>query len=220
MIVVRARLLAREDARVPLRPVDLRIRLHPLLVGMPPARFDDAVRPVGPPDQHDRVVVDGVRAVPRADGRADALGRGIAEDEPSRVDRVHAHVHEAASASERGVDEPPRGTPAGVDPVSPGLDDLAELARDDPVSHRDHVVVEPPAVGDHQGGAASMGRVDHRVALRDGDRHRLLDEHVLARFQEGDGLLGVERVRRGDDRRLDGLVGRERSPVGDRAGIA
>src|SRR5439155_11795842 len=81
MIVILAWRLTREDARVPLRAVDLRVGFHPLLVGMPPARFDHAVRPGGPSDQQDAVVIDGIRAVPRPDGSADPLGGRVAQDE-------------------------------------------------------------------------------------------------------------------------------------------
>ena len=68
-------------------------------------------------------------------------------------------------------------------------------------------------MGDHQGRAAGAGSRDHRVALRDREGHRLLDQDMLPGVQERDRLLGVQRVRRRDDDRVQVVPRRERPPV-------
>ena len=80
--------------------------------------------------------------------------------------------------------------------------------------------MEPPAVGHHQPRAAVAGGRDHGVGLGQGAGHRLLDQHVPARLQEGDGLGGVEGVGGGDHDRVDLRVGGQGPPVGGDPGDA
>ena len=105
------------------------------MCGVPPTRLDDRVRPLGPRDQQDAVVVHVVGAVARADHRADATRRRVAEQVAHGVDRVHAHVGQRSAARERLLREPARGAPAGVHAVPAGLHDLAQLAGHDPGAH-------------------------------------------------------------------------------------
>ena len=46
--------------------------------------------------------------------------------------------------------------------------------------------------------AARARDVEHRVGIRERERHRLLDDHVLAGAHRGDRAFGVLRVRRAD----------------------
>ena len=183
-------------------------------MGVPPTGFDDRVRPLGPRDQQDAVVVHVVGAVARADHRADATGRRVAEQVAHGVDRVHAHIGQRPTARERLLREPPRGAPAGMHPVSPRLDDLAQLTGHDARAHGLDVRVEPPAVRHHQRRAAAGRRLDHRVAFGHRGRHRLLDQDMLPGLEQRDRLGRVQRVGRGHDRRIDLGIAGQGLPVG------
>ena len=114
----------------------------------------------------------------------------------------------------------PAGPQPGVDSVPPGLHDLAQLAGLDPRTHRLHVGVEPPAMGHHQRRRAGRGRLDHRVALGDRGRHRLLHQDMRAAREQRDRLRRMQRVGRGHHRRVDVGIARQRLPVGRDTGDA
>ncbi len=208
------------DPRVAAGAVQLGVRLEAGQVRLPPAALDDRVRAVRPGDQQDPVVIDVVRAVAGADRRADPLRIGVAQQVARRVDRVHAHVHQTAAARQLRIGEPAGRAPGRVHAVAAGLDDLPQLAGLDPPPQRLDVGVEPPAVGDHQHPARRVRGRDHRLGLLQRGRHRLLDQHVLARLQAGDRLLGVQAVRRAHHHGIDLRVGGQLAPVGGRAGDA
>ena len=62
-------------------------------------------------------------------------------------------------------------------------------------------------VADDQMEIRPLGRRDHRIAVGQGQRHRLFDQDMLALRQGVDRLLGMELVRRSDVDRLDVRVG-------------
>ena len=51
---------------------------------------------------------------------------------------------------------------------------------------------------EHQASAASLDRLDHLVRFIERDRHRLFQDHMDAGFGGSDGMLGVDRIGRGD----------------------
>ena len=59
----------------------------------------------------------------------------------------------------------------------------------------------------------ALDRRDDAVAVREGERDRLFQDHVLATLGRHDGVLGVELVRRRDVDRLDGRVLAQRAGV-------
>ena len=69
----------------------------------------------------------------------------------------------------------------------------------DPAEHR----VEAAVVRHPQPHAVGATGVDHRATLRSGEGHRLLAEHVPARFGRGDGLRRVQVDGRGHVDRVD-----------------
>ena len=126
---------------------------------------------------------------------------------PHEIDGVHAKVDQAPSARRGALEEPGRlwrprlrtGVPEG-DPEAGDIADgaLAHLLRGRRERRREPRVLER---NEHTPGA--LGGGDHLVGIGDRARHRLVDEHVLARAERGhrDGV--VLRVRRGDDDRVD-----------------
>ena len=69
-------------------------------------------------------------------------------------------------------------------------------------------------MGDHQRCTRRASSLQHRIALLDGGRHRLLDHDRRARSQQRDRLWGVQRVRGRHDGGIDVGIGGERFPVG------
>jgi hypothetical protein len=64
-------------------------------------------------------------------------------------------------------------------------------------------IVEVQPVGDHQLDVVAPARLDHLLALADGDCHRLLAEHVHPDTRGADGVFLVHGVRQGDVDRID-----------------
>jgi hypothetical protein len=73
-------------------------------------------------------------------------------------------------------------------------------------------------VGDAEPHAIGAPRGDHPVAGGEVERHRLLAQHVLARFGGCDGLIGVQVNRRRDVDGVDSRVADALAPVGVRLG--
>ena len=88
--------------------------------------------------------------------------------------------------------------PPGAQKVSP-LKGAECPALDQPPGFT-HLDAGPLLEGDSQQATALLSLGDHPVRLGYLDRDRLLDEDVLSSTQASDGQLGVERVRRQDDR--------------------
>lgn len=65
------------------------------------------------------------------------------------------------------------------------------------------------AVPDEEMHAADISGLDHRLAVGDGQRHRLLDEDMLAMGRREADMGDMELVRGGDVERLDRVVGAE-----------
>ena len=86
---------------------------------------------------------------------------------------------------------------------------LADGPARDQVRQLHHVGVLVHAVGDHQRRAGASGSRDHRLAIGDGVGHRLLQQHVDARFQGGFGEFTVAEHRRGHVDRVDVPAGQQ-----------
>ena len=98
--------------------------------------------------------------------------------------------------------------------------DRDESARDLPAVavEREHlgedvVGVAAPLVAGLERDARLLRHARHRLALGDGERHRLLAEHVLAGLHRGDGDDGVPVVGRADAHGVDRRVGDHVAPV-------
>ena len=89
----------------------------------------------------------------------------------------------------RSSSQHPVGIRRNVDraeaPQAAGCDDFA---------HRTDVQLETVCVPGNEGDAVLFGGGDHAVGLFKRDRHRLLDDHVLAVLQCLDGVLAVKTV--------------------------
>src|SRR5262249_18669621 len=102
--------------------------------GLPPATLHERALAALPLNQDDAVVVDGVRAVRRADRGDDAPGRRLAEQEAHRVAGVDAHVHQRPATREVGIGEPAPRPPVGMYAVAVRANDPSELAGRDRVA--------------------------------------------------------------------------------------
>src|SRR4029453_10068294 len=69
--------------------------------------------------------------------------------------------------------------------------------------------VVPRLEADTETDTRLAGRLDHRAAVRLAQRHRLLDEHVLARRDRDLGLAAMLVVWRGDENGVDRGGGRQ-----------
>ena len=93
----------------------------------------------------------------------------------------------------------------------------AERSGRDLVLERDPHGVEPVLEAHRVRDTGALGGVEHvlRVVGVDGDR--LLAQHVLARLDRGDGLLGMELHRRAHRDEVEVVTTDELAPVGGRA---
>ena len=157
------------------------------------------------------------RFVPIAGDRADRADR-LPREPPHDIDlmRALAEYHPAAARriellrAARAIDE--IGEVEGQD-----LAQRAMIARGDQSGGGAHRRVEPVARPDHQHAIEAARRLRHRRAIGDGDRHRLFDQHMLARLDRGDRLRGMMFVRRGDIERID-IRRAEHRPQGRKGG--
>ena len=135
---------------------------------------------------------------------------GLAEEQVREGQRVDAHVEQRARAELRGR---AAGRRAGVD-------DEAELgvqvARGAERALAESVAATARTTGWHAVHIASISSRSRRSASanscsasRGAQRDRLLAEHVLAGLEGGGDVLDVQRVRRRDVDRVDGLVGEQ-----------
>ena len=98
---------------------------------------------------------------------------------------------------------------AEVEPVAVDVVDVAELARVGDLLQLDHARVVLEQVADHQDLARALGRGRDLLGVGDGLRQRLLDEAVLAGLERLEREVGVGRHRRGDDHRVERVVGEQ-----------
>src|SRR6185312_350139 len=82
----------------------------------------------------------------------------------------------------------------------------ADLAARDDRAGAANGLIEAVAVADDQPDAGAARRLDHRSAISEAQRHRLLDKHVLAGLGRELCMLRVKLVWRGDVNRLDRVV--------------
>ena len=98
-----------------------------------------------------------------------------------------------------------------------------QIPGGDPIAQRDHLVPEPPAVGDHQRGAPVRAACIIRSHSATDVAIGFSTKHVLPVAQQRHRLRGVEGVRGRDDRGIDLGIGSERLPIrgdpGDRVTI-
>lgn len=96
------------------------------------------------------------------------------------------------------------GIVAGAE-AEEGLDELHPADRPAPDDLHQCGRLRMAAV--HEQHAVGTGRlsVRHRLSVARG--HWLFDQHMLTRLRRGDGVLGMQGVRRGDVNRIDVLVG-------------
>ncbi len=130
-----------------------------------------------------------------------------AAQEPDHVDLMCTLAeHDPAATRGRKLLGPARtieeiGVVLGVDHLHAthrsAVDDLAR-AQD--------WVIEAVAVADDQTHVGALGRVDHVAALFERDRHRFLDQRVLAAGGGQRDVRGVMLMRRSDINHLDAFV--------------
>ena len=159
-------------------------------------------------------------AVGAPGGDRERLGRLGLEQVPDGVDRVRPHVEHRPGR--RPVLGPVVVRAHVLGEHRRERPDPAHLARAEQVDHGQRGRLEVQPVGDHQLHARPrrLG-VEDLLALGDRDLHRLLEQHVDAGPQGGDGELGVPPVRRGDVDRVHlpaGQQGRELVVGVDRVG--
>ena len=106
---------------------------------------------------------------------------------------------------------------AEVEPVRVDVVDVAELAGvGDRLELVDAGVVDEQ-VADHQDLAAALGRRDRPLGVLDRVGERLLDQAVLAGVEHPLGERAVRRDRRGEDDRVERVVGEQIVEVGGEA---
>ena len=138
----------------------------------------------------------------------EGLAGGGAGDEAGHRDRVAADIEDAAAGKVVGEEPVLRHEARHLEAEArldhphladrPGGDQLAELRRLRMQAVHERLAGE---------GAGLAMRVEHRVDLEGGKRHRLLDEHMLAGLRRLDRPFGVAGMRRRDVDRLDlGIV--------------
>ena len=131
------------------------------------------------------------------------LGDARADQPRQQVHEVDAEAGEAAVARELRIDLPP----ARLD-VGDGAEQAlrirwrADVALGDHAPHLDVRRVEAQVEADAEHEIALARGGDHRARIVGTKRHRLLDEHVLARRERRERLPGVQRVR---GREVDGV---------------
>ena len=76
--------------------------------------------------------------------------------------------------------------------------DRAEFTAFAELAHARDRAIEAVAVADDQDAAGARGRLDQRRAFVERDRHRLLEQHVLAMVEGERRMMGMELMRRGD----------------------
>ena len=148
-----------------------------------------------------------------------ALGR--ADDAGEGGDVVDAEVEHGAAA--RLVEPlPPVGTGPAVEAA--GGEDRADIALVDAAPDRLVGRAEDDVRGADQVAGAALGQADQLRGFRQGHRHRLLDQDVLARLQRGAGDLAVLLHRGEDEHQLDRRVVQDLAVVGgevvDRVALA
>jgi len=99
------------------------------------------------------------------------------------------------------------------------VENVAELAGADQLLQANDARVVEQEVARHQHAAVLLGTRDELLDLAAGQRRRLLDEHVLARFERALRELRVRHDRRRDDHRLQRVVGEHLVEVGRQARI-
>ena len=128
------------------------------------------------------------------------LARLLVEEEEDDREVVHAE------APERVLVLPDRPQVLAV-PVD--VEHLAELARVDQLLQLEDARVVEEQVAGQEGEPALLRERHQRLGVVGAERHRLLDEDVLARGQRPARELCVRRHRGRDDDRLDGVVGEQ-----------
>src|SRR5882762_11705585 len=146
------------------------------------------------------------RRVPGAGRRAHALHAAAAE-QPHDVDVMRGLVeYHATAALGRELLWPPRPVQEVREVERRDHSHFAHQALIDDLSCLKNRPVEAVAVADDQRHARLAGGVDHRPAVLQCERHRLLDQQMLAVRRSKTRLLGVELVRRRDVYDLDRRV--------------
>ena len=87
-----------------------------------------------------------------------------------------------------------------------GQQELANGSVGDQLLRAQQLGVEPAVVGNPQQPAVVARRDRHLLGLGQVESHRLFAQHLLARAQGGDRLLGVQRHRRRYIDRVDGGI--------------
>ena len=151
---------------------------------------------------------------------ADA-GEGLPGDVLREVDDVRADVAERARAGLVLLQPPRHGRGRVGDPVlqvlGADVPDVAEPPVGDELAGQADRRHAPVGEADHRpdpAGRGLLGRLGHRLGLRDRVGQRLLAEHVLAGLERGDGDLGVRVTRGADVDQVDVVPLDHAAPVG------
>jgi hypothetical protein len=140
-------------------------------------------------------------------GAAVRVDPGHGSEQPlHEVGEVDERVEDDAAAR-RGVVEPV-GARLPAEDGRAGRDELAELAGRDALVHAGEGRREAQHEAELHHAIARAGARDDAVGRLEGERDRLLAEHVPSGVQGRDDLLGMEGVGRGHEHRVD-VVARE-----------
>ena len=118
----------------------------------------------------------------------------VAENEAGGVDRVDPEVDQGAAAGPRHVEKPAGRPEIEMAAVARGAAYGPELSALDPAAEGPHLVPVTEHMPDEQEPVRRAGSVHHCVGVLLGGRHRLVDEHVLARTQRRDHLRGMQEL--------------------------
>ena len=88
--------------------------------------------------------------------------------------------------------------------------ELAEATRIERLARFHHWHIEAVLLDHEQLDARTVARGDHRVGVLEPQRHRLLDDDVLARLGRSDRMSGVHPARRQHRHHLDFRIGQHR----------
>jgi len=148
---------------------------------------------------------------------ADGSGIELAHEVQAAVEGVHADVVGAATAGEAFLREPRADArdAGAAGPGSLGVIDVAEHTGGDELLGRLHVGREPDVLSDHEQALALLRRGHELRGITGVGRHGLVEHHVLAGAQGGEGDLGMQVVGQRDRDDVDIGAAQQLPVIGD-----
>src|SRR5882762_6922300 len=160
---------------------------------------DDAESAAGELKGNRRGGFDGAGAIVR-DSAGCNTNDFVLQDEPQRVDAVHADIGDRTTSGKRWVGEPNAAVILRrVTEFGAGVDGAADGTGGDLIAKPTGAVLEAEYLRDTEKKFGGPGGFDHLAAFASVHSHRLFAEHRLAMGERGERIRQMQRVRRGDE---------------------